>query len=103
MEFDYDSGDNYAIIGLRLYCKADKGTHPRFQWFLNNTVLQDRGIFYYVVDQPPERSILLLSVGRSSAGTYRCDVSDNFDNTTAISSKRRYLDKEGTADPRPSV
>ncbi|XP_070775527.1 contactin-5 isoform X5 [Enoplosus armatus] len=94
MNYDYDIGENYAVIGLRLYCKAAKGSLPRYQWFLNNTLLHARGSFYYVVNQPPEQSILLLSVGRISAGTYRCEVSDSFDNTTAISSKRWYLDKE---------
>ncbi|XP_030602858.1 Fc receptor-like protein 3 isoform X2 [Archocentrus centrarchus] len=94
IESKYDSGENYAIIGLRFYCKADKGSHPRYQWFLNKTLLQDQGSFYYVMDLPPKQSMLALSVGRSSAGTYHCEVSDNFDNTTAISSKRRYIDKE---------
>lgn len=99
MHYDYDIGENYAVVGLRFYCKAAKGSLPRYQWFLNKTLLHDRGSFYYAVHQPPEQSILLLSVGRSSAGTYRCEVSDNFDNTTVISSGRRYLDKEGTVDP----
>ncbi|XP_070710795.1 Fc receptor-like protein 5 isoform X2 [Pempheris klunzingeri] len=94
MHYNYDVGENYAVIGLRFYCKAAKGSLPRYQWFLNKTLLLDRGSFYYVVDQPPEQSILLLSVGRSSAGTYHCEVSDSFDSTTAISSKRQYLDKE---------
>ncbi|XP_045904417.1 platelet endothelial cell adhesion molecule [Micropterus dolomieu] len=94
MHYDYDVGENYAVIGLRLYCKAAKGSLPRYQWFLNRTLLHDQGSFYYVVNQPPEQSILLLSVGRSSAGTYHCEVSDSYDNTTAISSKRKYLDKE---------
>ncbi|XP_062242982.1 carcinoembryonic antigen-related cell adhesion molecule 5 isoform X1 [Platichthys flesus] len=94
MYYDSDIGENFAVIGLRLYCKAAKGSHPRYQWFLNKTLLRDRGSFYYVVDQLPEQSILLLSVGRSSAGTYRCQVSDSFDNATAMSSRKRYLDKE---------
>ncbi|XP_060943706.1 platelet endothelial cell adhesion molecule isoform X2 [Limanda limanda] len=94
MHYDSDIGEHFAVIGLKLYCKVAKGSHPRYQWFLNKTLLRDRGSFYYVVDQPPEQSILLLSVGRSSAGTYRCQVSDSFDNTTAISSRKRYLDKE---------
>lgn len=97
MHSDSDIGDNYAVIGLRFYCKAAKGSLPRYQWFLNKTLLHDRGSFYYVVNQPPEQSVLLLSVGRSSTGMYHCEVSDSFDNTTAISSKRRYLDKDGIA------
>ncbi|XP_077380647.1 platelet endothelial cell adhesion molecule isoform X6 [Festucalex cinctus] len=95
MHYDYDIGQNYAVIGLRLYCKARKGSHPRYQWFLNQTLLQGRGSFYYVVNQPPDQSILLLSVGRSSTGTYHCEVSDIFDNTTAISSNKQYIDKRG--------
>lgn len=98
MHYDFDIGENYAVNHLRFYCKAAKGSLPRYQWFLNKTLLHGRGSFYYVIDQPPEQSILLLSVGRSSAGTYHCEVSDSFDNTTAISSKRQYLDKEGSVD-----
>ncbi|XP_068448351.1 Fc receptor-like protein 5 [Clinocottus analis] len=94
MHYDYDVGENYAIIGLRFYCKAAKGSLPRYQWFLNKTLLHDRGSFYYVVNQPPEQSILLLSVGRSGVGTYHCEVSDSFDNTSSISSDELYLDKE---------
>ncbi|XP_076584669.1 Fc receptor-like protein 5 [Chaetodon auriga] len=95
MHYDYDIGENYAVIGLRFYCKVAKGSLPRYQWFLNKTLLHDQGSFYYVVNQPPKQSILLLSVGRSSTGTYCCEVSDSFDNTTTISSKRHYLDKDG--------
>ncbi|XP_036948377.1 hemicentin-1-like isoform X3 [Acanthopagrus latus] len=93
MPYTYDSGENYDVIGVTFYCKAEKGTHPRYQWFLNGTLLDDRGSFYYVDHQPPEMAMLMLSVGDSSAGTYHCEVSDSFDNTTAISSRRLYLDK----------
>lgn len=95
MSYDYDVGEDHTVIGLRFYCKAAKGSLPRYQWFLNNVPLHDRGSFYSVVDQPPEQSMLLLSVGRSSAGTYHCEVSDSFDNATAISSKRQYIDRKG--------
>lgn len=95
MNYDNDVGEDHTVIGLRFYCKAAKGSMPRYQWFLNNAPLHDRGSFYYVVDQPPERSMLLLSVGRSSTGTYHCEVSDSFDNATAISSKRQYIDRKG--------
>nr|BBC70851.1 Fc receptor like protein 3 [Paralichthys olivaceus] len=94
MRYDRDIGENFAVVSVRLYCKVAKGSHPQYQWFLNKTLLRDRGSFYYMVDQPPELSILLLSVGRSSAGTYHCQVSDSFDNATAISSRKLYLDKQ---------
>lgn len=102
ISYDYDIGENYAVIGLRLYCKAAAGSHPRYRWFLNTTLLDGRGSFYYVVDRPPEQSILLLSVGGGSAGTYRCEVQDSFDNSSAISSPRLFMSKEGTASPEPA-
>lgn len=95
MYYDYDVGVDHTVISLTFYCKAAKGSLPRYRWFLNNAPLHDRGSFYSVVDQPPERSMLLLSVGRSSGGTYHCEVSDSFDNATAISSTRQYIDKKG--------
>ncbi|XP_043970204.1 Fc receptor-like protein 2 [Gambusia affinis] len=93
VQSEYDMGNNYAVIGLRLYCKAAEGTHPRFQWYLNQTPLREQGSFFYVVDLP-EQSILLLAVGRRSSGKYRCEVWDSFDNSTVISSKGLYVDKE---------
>jgi len=99
MYYEHDMAANFAVIGLRLFCKAAKGSHPRIQWYLNKTSLHGRGSFYNVFEeQLPEQSILLLSVGNSSAGTYHCEVSDSFDNTSVIRSLGRYLDKEGTAD-----
>uniref|UniRef100_A0A674PL22 Si:dkey-93h22.7 n=1 Tax=Takifugu rubripes TaxID=31033 RepID=A0A674PL22_TAKRU len=94
MTYDYDMGENYAVIGLRFYCKAAAGSQPQYRWFLNETLLNDSGSFYYVVNRPPEQSILLLSVGRRSAGTYRCEVRDSFDDSSAISSKRLFVSKE---------
>lgn len=96
---DIHLGENYAVIAVAFYCQAAKGTHPQYQWFLNKTLLHDNGSFYNMYHYPPRQSLLMLSVGRDSAGTYHCEVSDNFDNTTAISSKRHYVDKEGTVDP----
>ncbi|XP_074540620.1 Fc receptor-like protein 3 isoform X2 [Halichoeres trimaculatus] len=94
IHYESDVGEDFAVVGLRLYCKAAKGTHLQYQWFLNKTLLSGRGSFYHVVHQPPEQSILLMSVGRSSAGTYHCEVSDSFDNSTAVRSRRHYLDRE---------
>lgn len=101
---DYDVEENYAVIGLRFYCRAAAGSQPLYRWFLNNTLLQDRGSFYYVVNQPPEQSILLLSVGRRSTGTYCCEVQDSFDNASGVSSQRLFVSREGTsAPPRRAV
>lgn len=96
---DYDVKENYAVIGLRFYCRAAAGSQPLYRWFLNKTLLQDRGSFYYVVNQPPEQSILLLSVGRRSTGTYCCEVQDSFDNASGVSSERLFMSKEGTSAP----
>ncbi|XP_054897488.1 basement membrane-specific heparan sulfate proteoglycan core protein isoform X2 [Poeciliopsis prolifica] len=94
VQSEYDMGNNYAVIGLRLYCKAAAGTHPRFQWYLNQRPLREQGSFFYVVDLPPEQSVLLLAVGSRSSGKYRCEVWDSFDNSTVMSSKGLYVDKE---------
>ncbi|XP_077462048.1 uncharacterized protein LOC144077858 isoform X2 [Stigmatopora argus] len=94
MHYDYDIGENYAVVALTFYCKTTKGSFPRYRWFLNKTLLQNRGSFYYTVsnNQQLDQSILLISVGRSSMGTYHCEVSDMFDNATVISSKKTYID-----------
>lgn len=95
LDYDYDTGQNYAVVGVRFCCKVSKGSHVKFDWFLNETLVPHvPGRFYRIVYDPPLRSYLLLAVDRSSGGTYRCEASDEFDNTTAISSRRKYLDKE---------
>uniref|UniRef100_A0A665UYJ7 Si:dkey-93h22.7 n=1 Tax=Echeneis naucrates TaxID=173247 RepID=A0A665UYJ7_ECHNA len=94
IHLDTDVAENFAVIGVRLYCEVERGSHARYQWFLNHTLLHQRGSFYYVVNQRPEQSILLLAVERHSAGTYHCEASNSFDNTTVISSSRLYLDKK---------
>ena len=96
MHYDYDVGENFIINGLRFHCKAAKGTHLRYRWFLNGSLLEGQGEFYRVDHQPPERSILFLAPRRSSAGTYHCEVTHSFDNTTTMSSEKLYVDKEGT-------
>uniref|UniRef100_A0A7N6AU01 Ig-like domain-containing protein n=1 Tax=Anabas testudineus TaxID=64144 RepID=A0A7N6AU01_ANATE len=102
MTYECDMGENYAVVHVRFFCKVAKGSHPSYKWFLNNTLLSEQQSFYRVDNQPPGESMLLLSVGRESAGTYHCEASDSFDNTTSISSMKLYMDKEGTADPRLS-
>ncbi|XP_011477543.2 hemicentin-2-like isoform X1 [Oryzias latipes] len=94
MRYNYDVAENYEVIFLRLYCKPDRGSHPRFQWYLNKYPLHDRGSFYYVFNQLPGQSILVVSVGKVSAGIYHCEVSDSFDNSTVINSRKRYLDRK---------
>ncbi|XP_053713488.1 Fc receptor-like protein 3 [Synchiropus splendidus] len=94
LHYDTDTGENYVVIGLRLYCKAAKGSQPRYRWFLNSTRLPESGAFYQMVHQPPERSVLLLSVNSKSAGVYHCEVSDIFDNSTTFSSRRIPINKD---------
>lgn len=103
LSYEYDLGENYAVVHLMFHCKVAKGSHPWYEWFLNNTLLHSQGSFYRVDNQPPGESMLLLSVGQRSTGTYHCEASDSFDNTTGISSKKQYMDKEGTVDPRLSA
>ncbi|XP_033181834.1 platelet endothelial cell adhesion molecule-like [Anabas testudineus] len=94
MTYECDMGENYAVVHVRFFCKVAKGSHPSYKWFLNNTLLSEQQSFYRVDNQPPGESMLLLSVGRESAGTYHCEASDSFDNTTSISSMKLYMDKE---------
>lgn len=99
MQYNYYLGENYAVNIVEVYCKAAKGSHPQYQWFLNNTRLDDLSNLYVVFDHHLQQSILVLYVDWSPTGTYHCEASDSFDNITAISSKKQFLDKEGTLDP----
>lgn len=98
LHYDYDVGENYAVTWVNFYCKVAKGSLPQYQWYLNKTLLHGRGSFYYVINQHLEQSILQLAVVQSSTGTYHCEVSDSFDNTTTLRSKRQYFEKDGTVD-----
>ncbi|KAK2815788.1 hypothetical protein Q5P01_026255 [Channa striata] len=94
LHYDYNMGENYAVTSVIYYCSAAKGSHPQYRWFLNGNLLDARGRFYSVENQPPERSMLLVSVGSSTTGTYHCEVSDNFDKLTSVSSRKLNLNKE---------
>ncbi|XP_056137067.1 Fc receptor-like protein 5 [Lampris incognitus] len=95
MRYDYDVGENFAVVSLMLHCKAAKGSHLQYQWFMNTTLLEKQGTFYRVFHhRPTGESRLQLSVGRSSAGTYHCEVSDSFDSTTVIKSVKWHLDED---------
>ncbi|CAL8330403.1 unnamed protein product [Lota lota] len=95
LRYECITGEDFSVTNVRFYCKAAKGTHPRFQWFLNGTLLeQDTWPFNVLFHQPAEQSVLLLPVDRRSTGTYHCEVSDLFDNTTVIQSEKMYLHKE---------
>ncbi|XP_076001818.1 LOW QUALITY PROTEIN: uncharacterized protein LOC142994829 [Genypterus blacodes] len=94
LKYKYDIGSDFAVTGLTVYCTVAKGTQPQFRWFLNKTSLEGKGSFYWVHHLPPVMSKLILSVGRSSAGTYHCEAWDSFDSTTVIRSRKRYMDKQ---------
>lgn len=96
LEFKYDIGSDYVVSGLTISCTVAKGTNPQYRWFLNETSLEGRGRFYQVYHVSPVMSALLLSVERSSAGTYHCEVWDSFDDTAVLKSRKHYIDKQGT-------
>ncbi|XP_029007890.1 muscle, skeletal receptor tyrosine protein kinase [Betta splendens] len=94
ISYDYDTGQNYAVVHLRFHCRPAKGSHARFHWFLNDTLLPERGSFYRIIHKLPGESQLELHVEGRSAGTYRCEAYDSFDNSTGFSSKKQYMDEE---------
>lgn len=98
VQYDYDVGENYGVIQVSFHCKAANGSLPRYQWYCNETLLRGPGSFYRVVNQDPGQSMLKVAVGQSSNGVYHCEVSDSFDNTNTLRSKRHYLDADGTVD-----
>ncbi|KAG8015163.1 Fc receptor-like protein 3 [Nibea albiflora] len=59
MDYDYNVGERYDVVSLVLYCKAAKGSFPRYQWFLNKTLLDDRGSFYYDLSEYNEDTDVL--------------------------------------------
>ncbi|XP_047434921.1 carcinoembryonic antigen-related cell adhesion molecule 5 isoform X2 [Mugil cephalus] len=93
VSYKYSVGENKALV-LRFYCKVASGSHPRYQWFLNKTLLQNEGSFYRITDDPSEQSVLEMEKKKRKRGRYHCEVSDSFDNTTAISSTGYLVNEE---------
>ncbi|KAK0144048.1 Fc receptor-like protein 5 [Merluccius polli] len=91
MRYKYSTGEDFSVTSVEIFCRAAQGTHLRFQWFHNSSLLDDTWSFRL----SNQESVLLRSVDRRSAGTYHCEVSDLFDNATVIQSEKMYLEKEG--------
>ncbi|KAK0144051.1 hypothetical protein N1851_017616 [Merluccius polli] len=90
MRYKYSTGEDFSVTSVEIFCRAAQGTHLRFQWFHNSSLLDDTWSFRL----SNQESVLLRSVDRRNAGTYHCEVSDLFDNATVIQSEM-YLEKEG--------
>ncbi|XP_061088690.1 basement membrane-specific heparan sulfate proteoglycan core protein isoform X2 [Conger conger] len=66
-----------------LRCAAERGTFPRFHWFLNDSRLDAER------DVSPGPTLELRPVKLS--GFYHCAVADSFDDTNSVSSGRRFI------------
>ncbi|XP_030206382.1 uncharacterized protein si:dkey-93h22.7 isoform X5 [Gadus morhua] len=96
LTYEYITAEDFSVTAVTFFCRVAKGSHPRFQWFLNGTLLGPDAPAFYTLLQPSARqSVLLLPVDRRSSGTYHCRVSDLYDNTTGVPSGKLYLDREG--------
>uniref|UniRef100_A0A8C5FRQ2 Ig-like domain-containing protein n=1 Tax=Gadus morhua TaxID=8049 RepID=A0A8C5FRQ2_GADMO len=95
LTYEYITAEDFSVTAVTFFCRVAKGSHPRFQWFLNGTLLGPDAPAFYTLLQPSARqSVLLLPVDRRSSGTYHCRVSDLYDNTTGVPSGKLYLDRE---------
>ncbi|TSL68213.1 Transmembrane channel-like protein 7 [Bagarius yarrelli] len=94
MRLDKAIGQDFDVIGVWLYCSAERGTFPQYYWFLDYEKLESRGSFYTAFHQDHSGLIVMLYPHSGSNGFYHCEAVNSFDNTTKISSRRTLIGHE---------
>ncbi|TRY82669.1 hypothetical protein DNTS_032601 [Danionella cerebrum] len=92
---------DFRMQGVYLRCSVEQGSFPQFRWFLNGSRLEDRGTFYSLGWS--DHAHLSLALGRESDGFYRCEATDNFDNSSSISSTTFRISHEELNRVSPAV
>ncbi|XP_030627686.1 Fc receptor-like protein 3 [Chanos chanos] len=92
MRREVDMASNFQVVGLKLFCKVDRGTLPQYYWYFNGNRLDERGTFYAVAW--PDHSLLLLSVSPESSGVYHCEAGNKFENTSIVRSVKLPISKD---------
>lgn len=88
-------GKDFEVLGVWLYCLVERGTLIQYNWFINNTRLKRNGSFYTTFNSDNSVLSVKLYPNSVSAGFYRCEAFNSFDNTTSVSSTKTPISHEG--------
>ncbi|XP_053489891.1 Fc receptor-like protein 5 isoform X2 [Ictalurus furcatus] len=94
MSLEKAVGKDFDVYGVWLYCHVDKGTFPKYYWFLNYTRLESQGKFYRTFSPNHSGLMVRLDPSIATAGVYHCEVVNSFDNTSRVSSPRILITHE---------
>ncbi|GAA6100090.1 uncharacterized protein si:dkey-93h22.7, partial [Tachysurus ichikawai] len=87
-------GKDFEVLGVWLYCLVERGTLIQYNWFINNTRLKRNGSFYTTFNSDNSVLSVKLYPNSVSAGFYRCEAFNSFDNTTSVSSTKTPISHE---------
>ncbi|XP_066560628.1 inactive tyrosine-protein kinase 7 isoform X2 [Amia ocellicauda] len=73
--------EHWIIERIILNCSVERGSHPRYSWYLNGSQLQEQG-----------RCLVLSSIHPKNTGFYHCEVSDSFNDTNTIKASPYFID-----------
>ncbi|KAJ8362631.1 hypothetical protein SKAU_G00114620 [Synaphobranchus kaupii] len=81
----------FDVVGLKLHCAVERGTFPRFDWFLNNSSLGEKEDFDIIGKDG--QTLLLTTITARSSGFYHCEATDSF-GINGIKSEKLFIDEK---------
>ncbi|XP_023672738.2 Fc receptor-like protein 5 isoform X2 [Paramormyrops kingsleyae] len=78
-----------TVVAVLLRCTLAQGTFPEFAWFLNDTLLGEKGASHLMTDQ--NGTLLLIPVMAENSGYYHCEAKDSFDDTPWLRSQEHLI------------
>lgn len=93
VQYLHDAASTVAAVLLR--CALAQGTFPEFAWFLNDTLLGEKGASHLMTHR--NRTLLLVPVIAENSGYYHCEAKDSFDDTPWVRSQEHLIHGSGKA------
>ncbi|XP_060741190.1 uncharacterized protein si:dkey-93h22.7 isoform X1 [Tachysurus vachellii] len=94
MRLQKSVGKDFEVLGVWLHCLVERGTLIQYNWFINNTRLERKGSFYRTFKSDNSGLTVRLYPNSDTAGFYRCEAFNSFDNTTSVSSTKTLISHE---------
>ncbi|XP_066560620.1 Fc receptor-like protein 3 isoform X3 [Amia ocellicauda] len=81
--------ESFRVLGIILTCSVERGSFPRYFWFLNESQLEEKGDFHSTMEKG--RTLVLSHINPQNTGSYHCEARDSFDDTHRIRSQPQVV------------
>ncbi|XP_048871490.1 uncharacterized protein LOC125742994 isoform X4 [Brienomyrus brachyistius] len=78
-----------TVVAVLLRCTLTRGTFPEFAWFLNDTLLGEKGASHLMTDR--NGTLLLVPIMAENSGYYRCEAKDSFEESPWLRSQEHLI------------